>query len=65
MSNDGRAGGVSQSPSNLFLVSMFLRLFIKKAPAPKPSISSSRLRHWLAPPLGTHLRKGVLSLYLC
>jgi hypothetical protein len=31
MSNDGGSGGVSQSPSNPFLVSMFLRLFIKKA----------------------------------
>src|SRR5215211_4166493 len=38
--------------------------FTKKQPAAEPSISSSRLRHWLAPPLGTHLREGVLSRYL-
>src|SRR5918995_1051291 len=61
------ASGRSQAKTLPFLVSPehFVSLpFTKKQPAAEPSISSSRLRHWLAPPLGTHLQGGVLSLYL-
>jgi hypothetical protein len=40
--------------------------FTKKQPAAEPSTLRSRLRHWLTQSLlGTHLREGVLSLYLC
>src|SRR5215213_85579 len=61
------ASGRSQAKTLALLVSpdhLVSFPFTKKQPAAEPSISRSRLRHWLAPPLGTHIQEGVLSLYI-
>jgi hypothetical protein len=63
-SNVGVTRLLSHSSSNRCLSKCFDFFPFKEQPATEPFISRSRLRHWLAPPLGTHLRGGVLSLYL-